>query len=184
MPTKPRRRRCLECGIVHEPCSECGLTYHTSDWPWCPHGSTRRTLSQIEPVVVFRTKSGEIRIPGSNTKPTPRGCERIEIRDIATLARFDRDYREQLRTESADLRAKHDAAFDAYTKDRRSELRQAMQHMHPFARALAELAMKRNDEKRSKRDDNFEGGFSVLHYDASNRDVQRDASTGWRARQV
>lgn len=177
--------RCLECGASsHDPCPDCGKIVHVGDWPFCPHESVRRTYGSIEPIVVFRAADGSIRIPGSNTKATPEGCERIEIRDIQTLSKFDSHYREQLRRENSDLRAIHDQAYTEVEKINRSSLRQAMQHMTPFGRALAEHAMRQNDARRRPRGEEFEGGFSVLHYDASNRGVQCDQSTGWKPKQV
>lgn len=181
----PSRKPCKVCGAVgHTPCELCGKIVHVGDWPFCPHATVRRTYGSIEPVVVFRTKDGQIRIPGSNTKRTPAGCERIEIRDIQTLAKFDRSYREQLRRESSDLRARHEEAFAEVQRINRSNLRQEIQSMHPFARAFAEHAMRRNDEKRRPNAGDFEGGFEVLHMDSSNRMKQRDASTGWKYKDV
>jgi hypothetical protein len=143
-----------------------------------------RRTSAIEPVLIFRSASGKIRIPGSNTARTPAGYERMEIRDIQTLSKFDKGYREQLRRESSDLRAAHDQAFADFQKQSRSELRQQMQSMNPFGRALAEYAMKKSDERRRPNDGDFNAGMEVLNYDASNRSVHRDQATGWRPRQV
>lgn len=184
-----KSKRCKQCGIVHTPCPDCGGTIHVGSWPFCngdpaKHQSVFRHQSSIEPVLIFRAADGRIRIPGSNSARTPRGYERVEIRDIQTLAKFDKGYREQLRRESSDLRAIHDEHFAAYQRQSRSELRQAMVHMNPFGRALAEYAMRKSDERERPRGEQFEAGFSVLNWNASERGVQRDQATNWRPRQV
>jgi len=42
--------------------------------------------------VVYRERSGKIRYPGRNDQPTPSDCERVEIRSLADMTRFERDY--------------------------------------------------------------------------------------------
>ena len=43
-------------------------------------------------VVVFRDANGKINYPGRNDVPTPAGHERVEIRSLADMHRFERDH--------------------------------------------------------------------------------------------
>jgi hypothetical protein len=140
--------------------------------------------SVLEPIVVFRAKNGQVRIPGSNTAKTPRGYERVELTTLPAIEKFERDYSRSLRNDSERRHSEHDAAFQQYMKERRSELRQAMQRMNPFERDLAELAMRKTDSRARPKGDDFQAGFQVLHYDRSNREDHRDSASNWRARQV
>lgn len=183
--------RCNQCGTLdHEPCPDCGGIIHVGDWPFCKgnpadHVPARASRHFITPVVVFRAKNGKIRIPPANDVRTPRGYERVEISDLQSLQKFSNEYSGKLRSESAALRELHDAHFEAYQKERRSELRQAMQSMPPIMRKVAEMVMKRNDAKSSRRrPEDFEAGFQVLNYDSRSLEAQRDSSTDWKERRV
>lgn len=175
---------CPRCQIIHEPCPICKKCYCTGEWPWCPHGFKEGYSRALEPVVVFRSPDGRIRIPGSNSARTPKGYERVELTTLPAIRKFESEYKEKLRSESSDLRAIHEEGFHEFQKRARSELRQAMQHMTPAQRRVAELAMARNDARPSRRAEDFEGGFQVLNYDQANRDPQVDQSTGWRPKWV
>lgn len=41
-------------------------------------------------VVVFRKPDGTLSYPGRNDKPTPSGCERIELRSMSAVRSFER----------------------------------------------------------------------------------------------
>ena len=149
--------------------------------------STGRFASFAKPIVVFKAKNGQIRIPGGADTKTPRGYDRVELTNLHEADSFERQYSERLRRHSSDLRAAHDEHFAEYMKSQRSELRAEMARMHPFARAVAELAMKKTDESRGKQrggGGDFQAGFEVLHYDSGNREAQRDQSTNWKERRV
>ena len=42
--------------------------------------------------IVFRERNGKIRYPARNDQPTPHDCERIELRSLAAVGRFERDH--------------------------------------------------------------------------------------------
>jgi len=42
-------------------------------------------------VVVFRKPDGTISYPGRNDAPTPKGCERVEMKSLREVQRFERE---------------------------------------------------------------------------------------------
>jgi len=78
LPTIPDVIRCVDCG------GEIEILYRarTRNAQW----------HERDKCVVYRERSGKIRYPGRNDQPTPSDCERVEIRSLADMTRFERDY--------------------------------------------------------------------------------------------
>lgn len=79
MPTAPDVIRCFDCG------NEAEIVYrarHSAHAQW----------SDRDACVVYRDADGRIRYPARNDGPTPAGHERIEIRSMAEMHRFERAY--------------------------------------------------------------------------------------------
>ena len=55
--------------------------------------------SDRDAVVVFRDSTGKIRYPARNDVPTPRGCERVEMRSLREVQKFEREH--NVRNEAA-----------------------------------------------------------------------------------
>lgn len=72
----PRRIRHMFCGGLMD------QVYRPSrrDAQWSPKDA----------VVVFRKPDGSISYPAVNSKATPLGCERIELRSMAAVRQFER----------------------------------------------------------------------------------------------
>jgi hypothetical protein len=47
--------------------------------------------SDRDAVVVFRKPDGSISYPGRNDAPTPKGCERVTMRSLREVERFEKD---------------------------------------------------------------------------------------------
>lgn len=91
--------RCLGCGKVWEDIfvmtipdtiiCECGAECEIMA------GTRRRSgqWSDKDAVVVFRDPStGKIRYPGQNTVPTPAGYERVVMKSLREVEKFERDH--------------------------------------------------------------------------------------------
>jgi hypothetical protein len=53
-------------------CPQCGRTYSTGEWPYCPHGEARKENARIHPseqVTYYENSSGEVVIPGRADQP-------------------------------------------------------------------------------------------------------------------
>ena len=57
-----------------------------------PPKSRNAGWSDRDAVVVFRTPTGEIKYPMRNDAPTPAGCERVVMRSLREVEKFERDH--------------------------------------------------------------------------------------------
>lgn len=159
-------------------CSHCNTELQPGQWPWCPHDWLDPRMAQrFDPVVVFRDRAtGEYVFPGSASDPTPSGCDRVEMRDIVSVRRFESEMNERYHEKMNELRAVRSERFAATEREhmaRRERLRAEMSRMSAAGRAFAEAAMRINDERRSARSSSVprDCGFYVDAFsnDASNR---------------
>src|SRR5512146_1364783 len=92
--------RCASCG--HEvldkffmevpdvyPCPQCGAAM---DRAWYVLRGQRAPWSDADSVVVFRDKDGGLRYPGRNDVPTPAGYERVVMRSLREVDKFERQH--------------------------------------------------------------------------------------------
>ena len=133
------------------------------------------------PVVIHVDAKGNYRFPGSPDAKLPPGFEKRELKTIRDIEHFEHQMNAKLRSDSDRHHENETQAFAQIQSRLRSELRTAMQRMSPLGRDFAEMAMKMNDERKRKSND---CGFHVeiLHFNQSNREAQRDASTDWKRR--
>lgn len=154
------------------PCPTCALP--TRQWP-----GRKRTYTQVEPVVVYKSPDGSYRFPGDRTGQSAasyqqQGFERVEIRGAAEMRRFERAMnRHEYSRASRKVEAQHRQREEREAVSR-SELRSRMQSMSTAGRTLARAAMARNDNKpRPKAHDaNFHN--EAYSFDRSNRETSRD----------
>src|SRR5882724_3992411 len=74
----PDKFQCGECG------SEC-------EEIWWPRPRKNAQWSDRDAVVVFRdSKTGQIRYPGRNDRPTPEGYERVVMRSLREVEAFEK----------------------------------------------------------------------------------------------
>lgn len=155
-------------GAAVETCPSCGETLEVGSWPFCRsrsnptgHTSTLELNAQrFDPVVIFKKPDGSFSFPGDSRKPTPQGCERIELRTTREVRAFEhsqagRDYQAWERNREKDARF-----FEPLKSNSRADLRQKMRHFSPLGRAFAEAAMRRNDQRPDKRG-RYESGFHL-----------------------
>ena len=133
-------------------------------------------------VVIHVSADGQTRFPGDPNARVPKGFQKRTLTTIREVEKFEREVNTKLRAESEQHQEREARHFDAIQKKNRSDLRMAMQHFSPMGRALAETAMRINNERKRKTND---CGFQVtiLHEDAS-KNPQIDASTGWKRKYV
>ncbi len=171
------------------PCEKCGRLVLIGMYPMCgrggasDHGWMRDSPAQrFDPIVVhYNPVTKQYRFPGAGDAPAPKGFERQELRNFSEVRRFQKRWNESERKRVERVVYSDLARIDAIDAQNRPELRQAMQHMSPYQRDFAEVAMRANDARRPKM---FDPGVHIeaMEFDASNRDEHRDARTGWRGR--
>lgn len=160
----------------HKPCPKCEKQ---CEQILSPQGG-RGTFGQG--IVVHVSADGHTRFPGDPNAKVPKGFQKKTLTTIREVEKFEREVNTKLRAESEQHQEREARHFDAIQKKNRSDLRMAMQHFSPMGRALAETAMRINNERKRKTND---CGFQVtiLHEDAS-KNPQIDASTGWKRKYV
>lgn len=164
-------------------CSACGATMRVGDWPYCPHGSTMSTRAQgFSPVVVFKDrKTGEYVFPGSTTERAPKGCERVELRTVHEVRKFEREVNHIESAKRYDQRARHQDHQDHLNRVRtgaRDVLLSRLPTMSPAGRAFAMEAIRRNDERRAARPSfSSDPKFRISAFSDS-------ASSGWKGKRV
>lgn len=176
--------------ILHDfHCATCGKVYEQMvSWDTeeakCGCGATalrvfisRRAYhaQAFDPVLVYRDKSGHFRFPGRNDGRAPKGYEPVLLRTAAEVRKFTRSVNVKERERYFQHKERTEAAFAPWLASARSELRQKMQHMTPYGRALAEASMQANDQQSSV-DTKFDPGFHLeaFEFDSSNREAQGD----------
>jgi putative FmdB family regulatory protein len=156
-----------------KPCPTCGKSSEQMLLP------SRVAGHFSQPIIVHVAADGAVRFPGASDAKVPRGFEKRELRTIREAEQFERTFNQQLRVEADRHHMNEDRHFGEVRAQQRSELRMKMQQMSQQGQDFARAAMKANDQRRSKSND---CGFHIhiIHFDASNREKQRDASTGWK----
>lgn len=149
-------------------CPICGEPLEVGSWPFCKsrsnptgHSSTLELNAQrFDPVVVFRKPDGSFSFPGDTRQSTPRGCERIELRTIHEVRKFERSQAERDYQTHERSRERDAQFFEPLKSNSRSDLRQKMQHFSPLGRAFAQTAIERNNQRRDKHS-NYQSGFHI-----------------------
>jgi hypothetical protein len=182
----------------HFECGEHGLfavTCRLAEWsdtkpcPACTKPSEQVVLPQGEygtlpvPIVVHVSATGRFRFPGAADAKAPRGFERVELKTISEVEKFERRVNHQLREEARDHQENEEKFFGKVKAELRGELRHAMKNMSPLGRDFARFVMALNDRKKRKP---TEAGFycDILHNDQSNREAHVDERTGWKRKYV
>lgn len=110
-------------------------------------GVGQQNAQHFDPVVVFRDPDGEYRFPGQSSDPTPRGCERVELRTIAEVRSFEKRMNDSERRKYQSHKEVESHYWNEKRSASRADLREQMRHMSPFGRDFAELAMRKGDRK-------------------------------------
>lgn len=185
--------RCEACGAVverffHHPPEEVPCETEGCPGParrtFEPSIAMRRPRSMAQsfaPVVVHKDAQGNYRFPGSPDAAVPPGFERVELRTTAEVRRFERDVNRAEAERHDGAQVREEGFYAGFKAQQRAELRAAMARMSPAGRDFAREAMRANDERPRGR---FDAGFYVESFsvDSSNREPQRDESTGWRTK--
>ncbi len=175
--------RCLTCGEIREVMRP--LAMHPATPP-CRCGAATEQIHlpkavswTVDPVVVFQAADGSFRFPGdrhglSAANYRKQGLKEVEIRGAVEMRRFEgvMNRHEYARAElKVEIQQRQREARESVM---RSGLRQQMQSMSAMGRAVARVAMDRNDAKPIRV---HAPGFhsEVFSYDSSNREASRDA---------
>lgn len=170
-------------------CPKCGAELRRGDWPFCDapggHGSVFNVnAARFDPVLIFEDAGGHVRFPGSPDDPVPPGFAKRELRTVQEVRQFEgRMNREERARWEKRQEAEHNA-FEAAQRQRRAELRDAMQHMSEFGKDFCRHAIAENDRRSGG--GSFDPGFrvEVFSQDASNREDHRSERTGWQRRRA
>ena len=179
----------VPCGFQTKsgPCTkEC--EYRPSFWYTSPIQTARRiqNAQRFPTVVIYKSKDGNIRLPGSNSIKTPRGYERVELTDLAQVRKFEKEYNQGERIKMQEHRAMKDKAFDANVKASREAMAKILPKFSDKGRAFYEAMktgadMKREMERaKPTQDPNFY--LDAFAFNASNREDHRDAGNDWGQR--
>ena len=71
------------------PCPSCGSPM---DRLWTLPARERTQWDERDAVVVYRKPDGSLSYPGRNDRPTPSGCERVVLRSLHEVNKFERDH--------------------------------------------------------------------------------------------
>lgn len=134
-------------------CGTCGAELTFGDWPFCggknSHSSILKTHAQrFAPIVYFQDKAGNKRFPGRSDAPPPKGFERVELRTVPEVRKFEREMNRAERERWDRHKVREELTFGPMRKQSRSELIAMMQSFSNLGKDFARLAMKKNDEKR------------------------------------
>lgn len=176
--------------VLHDHrCGKCGKVFEKMV-PWeqeqvtCECGGTASRIfisrreyraQSFDPVLIYRDKSGHVRFPGRNQGVAPKGYEAVYLRTTQEVRNFERRMNESERKRYFEHKERQEMRFSEWTKSARSELRQKMQHMSEYGRAIAQAAMDAND-RESGVNTRWEPGFHLEAFsvDSSNREAQYD----------
>ncbi len=162
------------------PCPECTAIAERVFLP------KSENAARFRPVVVFRKADGTYRFPGRADERTPRGCVRVELKDIQAVRKFEKQENQRLKTIHEASMARRGANYEAEKKERREMLKSALSRMSPRARKFAEFAMSMSDAKESysHRAAQYEAGFRIDAFsnDRSNRSEFADIDTRWKSK--
>jgi hypothetical protein len=145
------------------------------------NAGTVRSGQTISTIVVHVDKHGNVSFPGRNDATVPPGFQKVELTTLAQARKFTNAFNQRESAEAEQREQVKRDEFEALQQMNRSDLRQSMQRMSPLGRDFANYAMERNNN-RPRRNTQANGYFEVAEFDSSNREAQRDASTGWRPR--
>ena len=168
-------------------CPECGGELHVGDWPMCGGDPARhvpadgRFAQGFDPVVIHRDAVGNIRYPANGSAPVPDGYQRVELRTVHEVRKFEAEVNQREHAASDQhLSAREKQVSEKQAANRR-ELRTAMDGMSNYGRDFAREAIDRGNNKRLQ---TREVGFhlDVFSNNSSNREVHRDERTQWKGR--
>jgi hypothetical protein len=152
------------------------------DWPYCPHPSVTGSFAAgFDPVVIHRDAAGNIRYPANIHAPVPEGYQRVELRTVHEVRRFETEVNQRERAAADQHLSAREQQLSEKQAINRRELRTAMEGMSSFGRDFARHAMEHGNNRRPQ---TREVGFhlDVFSNDSSNREVHRDARTDWKGR--
>jgi hypothetical protein len=191
--------RMVEWNTERIPCPECyakisaggGRVYmdptEYAEIVFLPHSERSENANHFEPVLVFKKRDGTFIFPGRSNERTPKGCERVELKNIAQVRRFEREENQRLKNIHQESMGRRGANYEAEKKERREQLKAILGKMSPRVRKLAEFAMKQSDEKESysSRASRYDANFRIDAFsnDRSNRSEFRDSDTDWKKRE-
>lgn len=168
-------------------CRECGGELHVGDWPYC-QGDPRkhvpadgRFAQGFDPPVIARDAAGNIRYLMNSQAPIPEGYQRVELKTIHDVRRFEREVNDRERAAADRHLSAREKQFSEKQAINRRELRTAMDGMSNYGRDFAREAIERGNNRRPQ---TREVGFhlDVFSNDSSNREVHRDERTQWKGR--
>lgn len=188
---------CLQCGqsqAAYVPsCPECkGTMSACYESPalrkqereikgWMGGVRHRSSAQAFEPVVYHITKDGHVSWPANTHAPVRPGYERREARTLREMDQVTKRVNRQELDKAEEHQHREEIRIAAQHAEFRPELRQKMQRMSPQGRAIARIAMERNDARRPQL---IQPGvhLEIREFDRSNREAYEDRRTGWRER--
>jgi hypothetical protein len=141
----------------------------------------RRDACHFEPVVIHRNADGEVSFPGRSDEPPEPGYERVELRTLHEVRKFEKHMNRKEYAKWAEYQEAYQQKREEVVANRRREIYACMPSMSPLGRALAKLAMEKTDSAPKPK---FEPGFRVKVFSDDNIRPWCDEDTGFRNRRV
>jgi hypothetical protein len=159
-------------------CKDCGRRLKIGDFPFCPHGSVLARDSQgfIPPVVFVSTNRrshAPVLFPGRSDSKPPEGYVRKELRTVAEIRAFEKQYGAMQKEKRHGILQKEQAEYEAWAKDARSRLQRAAAQGTPNMRLIAQMALAKMGRKDfSGQAARYDPGayFDAFSLDSSNRE--------------
>ncbi len=136
-------------------CPECGGELHVGDWPMCGGDPARhvpadgRFAQGFDPVVIHRDAAGNIRYPANGSAPVPEGYQRVELRTIHEVRKFEAEVNQREHAASDQHLSAREKQFSEKQAANRRELRTAMDGMSNYGRDFAREAIERGNNRRA-----------------------------------
>ncbi len=161
-------------------CASCGGTsiYTPSFWY-----SSAVPAQRFRPVVIHRDSQGNIRHPAHENAPVPEGFERVELRNIHEVRKFENEVNLREAVSAQEQRHIRSQAVDAQVKLNREVLAKAIGNMSArgkrFYDAMKQVGELKREQLRSQAP--IDPGFHLEAFsqDSSNREAYRDKRNDW-----
>lgn len=178
---------CKTCDRVEEH----KASYETVDAGWeCPCGSHMEYLpsftrpgdaQNFSPVVIHRDALGNIRYPGSADAPVPLGYEKVELRDLHSVRKFEAEVNSRDLAQSVQFSEAQKSLREGQLKENRRVMDGLVKNFTPrgkrFYDQMREVSEKKSASGHNRPDPSF--FVEAFSQNSSNREDHRDAASGW-----
>jgi len=169
------------------PCEEC-----TQPVAWHPSYYYNSPAQRFDPVVIHRDAAGNVRFPGNTNAPVPEGFQKVELRDMTEIRKFEGEMNRKDASAAADFHAAQQSYRAGQLAHNREQLARgfathdeagrpvtvSLDKFSPRGREFYE-AMRKQSDARTHRAARPEFYIEAFTQNASNRDDHHDPSVSY-----